>query len=133
MYALNFASTAIPNASRNFLGGAIVYSNDLKVSFCKVPAKLIQQKGAVSPEVARLLAEGIRDRTKASLGLSITGIAGPTVSDGPDSNKPIGLVYIGLADEEDTQVKQFMIPGDRDRVRLWATQHALEMLRHSLQ
>jgi len=125
--------TAIPNASRNFLGGAIVYSNDLKVSFCKVPAKLIQQKGAVSPEVARLLAEGIRDRTKASLGLSITGIAGPTVSDGPDSNKPIGLVYIGLADEEDTQVKQFMIPGDRDRVRLWATQHALEMLRHSLQ
>ena len=125
--------TAIPNASRNFLGGAIVYSNDLKVSFCKVPAKLIQQKGAVSPEVARLLAEGIRDRTKASLGLSITGIAGPTVSDGPDSNKPIGLVYIGLADEEDTQVKQFMIPGDRDRVRLWATMHALEMLRRSLQ
>jgi len=125
--------TAIPNASRNFLGGAIVYSNDLKVSFCKVPAKLIQQKGAVSPEVARALAEGIRDRTKVSLGLSITGIAGPTLPDGPDSNKPIGLVYIGLADEEDTQVKQFMIPGDRDRVRLWATQHALEMLRRSLQ
>jgi nicotinamide-nucleotide amidase len=125
--------TAIPNASRTFLGGAIVYSNDLKVSFCKVPAKLIQQKGAVSPEVARALAEGIRDRTKASLGLSITGIAGPTIPDGPDSDKPIGLVYIGLADAEDTQVKQFMIPGDRDRVRLWATQHALEMLRRSLQ
>jgi nicotinamide-nucleotide amidase len=125
--------TAVPNASRNFLGGAIVYSNDLKVSFCKVPAKLIQQKGAVSPEVARALAEGIRERSKASLGLSITGIAGPAILDGPDSNKPIGLVYIGLADEEDTQVKQFMIPGDRDRVRLWATQHALEMLRRSLQ
>ena len=125
--------TAIPNASRNFLGGAIVYSNDLKVSFCKVPAKLIQQKGAVSPEVARALAEGIRERSKASLGLSITGIAGPAIADGPDSDKPVGLVYIGLADEEDTQVKQFMIPGDRDRVRLWATQHALEMLRRSLQ
>ena len=125
--------TAIPNASRTFLGGAIVYSDDLKISFCKVPAKLLQQKGAVSPEVARLLAEGIRDRTKASLGLSITGIAGPTIPDGPDSNKPIGLVYIGLADAEDTQVKQFMIPGDRDRIRLWATQHALEMLRRSLQ
>jgi nicotinamide-nucleotide amidase len=125
--------TAIPSASRTFLGGAIVYSNDLKVSFCKVPAKLIQQKGAISPEVARALAEGIRDRTKASLGLSITGIAGPTVPDGPDSDKPVGLVYIGLADEEDTQVKQFMIPGDRDRIRLWATQHALEMLRRSLQ
>jgi len=125
--------TAIPNASRNFLGGAIVYSNDLKVSFCKVPAKLIQQKGAVSPEVARALAEGIRERSKASLGLSITGIAGPAIADGPDSDKPVGLVYIGLADEEDTQVKQFMIPGDRDRVRLWATQYALEMLRHTLQ
>jgi len=125
--------TAIPNASRNFLGGAIVYSNDLKVGLCKVPAKLIQQNGAVSPEVARALAEGIRDRTKASLGLSITGIAGPAISEGPDAGKPVGLVYIGLADEEDTQVKRFMIPGDRNRVRLWATQHALEMLRHSLQ
>jgi nicotinamide-nucleotide amidase len=125
--------TAIPNASRNFLGGAIVYSNDLKISLCKVPAKLINQHGAVSPEVARALAEGIRERTKASLGISITGIAGPTTPDGPDSEKPTGLVYIGLADEEDTQVKRFMIPGDRDRVRLWATMHALEMLRHTLQ
>jgi nicotinamide-nucleotide amidase len=125
--------TAIPNASRNFLGGAIVYSGDLKTSICKVPVKLIQQKGAVSPEVARALAEGIRERTKASLGLSITGIAGPAIPEGPDSDKPIGLVYIGLADAEDTQVKQFMIPGDRDRIRLWATQHALEMLRRSLQ
>jgi len=125
--------TAIPNASRNFLGGAIVYSNDLKISFCKVPARLLQQKGAVSPEVARALAEGIRERAKASLGLSITGIAGPAIPDGPDSGKPVGLVYISLADEEDTQVKRFMIPGDRERVRLWATQHALEMLRHSLQ
>jgi len=125
--------TAIPNASRNFVGGAIVYSNDLKVSICKVPARLLQQKGAVSPEVARALAEGIRERTKASLGISITGIAGPAIPDGPDSGKPVGLIYIGLADEEDTQVKQFMIPGDRDRIRLWATQHALEMLRHTLQ
>jgi len=125
--------TAIPNASRNFLGGAIVYSNDLKVSICKVPAKLIQQKGAVSPEVARALAEGIRERTKAAIGISITGIAGPAIPDGPDSGKPVGLVYIGLADAEDTQVKQFIILGDRDRVRLWATMHALEMLRHTLQ
>jgi len=125
--------TAIPNASRNFLGGAIVYSNELKSSLCKVPSKLLNQHGAVSPEVARALAEGIRDRTKSSLGLSITGIAGPTLLDGPDADKPIGLVYIGLADEEDTQVKRFMIPGDRDRVRLWATMHALEMLRLSLQ
>jgi nicotinamide-nucleotide amidase len=125
--------TAVPNASRNFLGGAIVYSNDLKVGLCKVPAKLLNQHGAVSPEVARALANGIRERCKCSLGLSITGIAGPTVPEGPDSEKSVGLVYIGLADEEDTQVKRFMIPGDRDRVRLWATQHALEMLRHTLQ
>jgi len=87
----------------------------------------------VAPEVARVLAEGIRRETGAGLGVGITGIAGPGTLEGADAGKPVGLVYIGLADEEDTQVKQFQIPGDRDRVRLWASMHALEMLRRSLQ
>ncbi len=93
---------------------------------------IIQKEGAVSEAVARSLAEGIRARTGCSLGLSITGIAGPAVSEGPDAGKPVGLVYIGLADEMDTQVKEFHISGDSERVRLWASQHALEMLRRSL-
>jgi nicotinamide-nucleotide amidase len=125
--------TTIPNSSRTFLGGAIVYTPIAKTALANVPAALIEAHGSVSEPVARALAEGIRERTGATLGLSITGIAGPTLMPGPDAGKPIGLVYIGLADGEDTQVKQFQIPGDRDRIRLWATQHALELLRHRLQ
>jgi nicotinamide-nucleotide amidase len=125
--------TSVPNSSRVFLGGAICYSNSAKTEFAGVPADLLEKEGAVSEKVARALAEGIRSRTGASLGISITGIAGPSAPTGPDADKPIGLVYIGLADGEDTQVRKLQIPGDRERVRLWATQHALEMIRLSLQ
>lgn len=125
--------TRVVNASRSFHGGAVVYASEQKTNLCGVPWDLIEEKGAVSEEVARALAEGIRQATGTSLGLSITGIAGPPVSEGPDKGKPVGLVYIGLADGHDTQVKQIDVPGDRERVRLWATQHALEMLRRYLQ
>ena len=125
--------TAVPNSSRVFLGGAIAYSDRSKTALADVPAYLIDEHGAVSDAVARALAEGIRRRTGSSLALSITGIAGPTAPRGPDANKPIGLVYIALTDGEDTQVKELHITGDRDRIRLWSTQHALEMLRRHLQ
>ena len=125
--------TSVPNASRNFAGGAVVYTNELKSSLVDVDASLLAQHGAVSKEVARELAEGVRARCNTSLGLSITGIAGPTAMAGADAGKPIGLVYIGLADGEDTQVRELHIPGDRERIRLWASQHALEMLRRYLQ
>jgi nicotinamide-nucleotide amidase len=125
--------TSVPNSSRVFLGGAIAYSDRSKTALADVPSYLIDEHGAVSDTVARALAEGIRRRTGSSLALSITGIAGPATPRGPDANKPLGLVYIGLTDGEDTQVKEIHIPGDRDRVRLWATQHALEMLRRYLQ
>ena len=121
--------TSVPNSSRVFLGGAITYSNALKTNFANVDPALIAQHGAVSDPVARALAEGIRARTGATLGLSITGIAGPST---PESEKPVGLVYIGLADGEDTQVRQLHITGDRERIRLWSTQHALELLRRRL-
>jgi nicotinamide-nucleotide amidase len=125
--------TAVPGSSRYFLGGAVVYSDALKTTFAGVPAELIASKGPVSPEVARALAEGIRLRTGAALGISITGIAGPGPgAPGPDANKPIGLVYIALADSQNTQVKEFQLPGDRERIRLWASQHALELIRHHL-
>jgi nicotinamide-nucleotide amidase len=124
--------TAIPNASRSFHGGAVVYASEQKTYLCNVPPDLIQQHGAVSPEVARALAEGIRKATHCSLGLSLTGLAGPGGGEGPDAGKPVGLVYIGLADGEDTQVKQLNLTGDRDYIRLWSTQHALELLRRTL-
>ena len=124
--------TSVPNSSRVFLGGAITYANTLKSHFAGVDPSLIAQHGAVSDPVARAMAEGIRRHTGATLGLSITGLAGPTPGTGPDADKPLGLVYIGLADGEDTQVRQLHITGDRERIRLWSTQHALELLRRSL-
>jgi nicotinamide-nucleotide amidase len=125
--------TTIPNSSRVFLGGAIAYSDRSKTALADVPAYLLAEHGAVSDQVARSLAEGIRRRTGSTLAVSITGIAGPASARGLDATKPVGLVYIALADGKDTQVKQFQITGDRDRVRLWSTQYALEMLRHYLQ
>ena len=125
--------TAIPNSSSTFIGGAVVYTPELKTEFTGVPRELIDTAGAVSREVACALAEGIRGRTGSSFGISITGLAGPGGGPpGPDEKKPIGLVYIGLADAHGTEAKEISIPGDRDRVRLWATQHALEMLRRKL-
>lgn len=126
--------TAIPNISRNFVGGAVVYSDALKQLFANVSAITLKEHGAISEQVARELAEGIRDNTESSLGIGITGLAGPAApTEGPDSGKPVGLVYIALADGDDTQVKQLQLMGDRDRIRFWAAQNALEMLRRRLQ
>jgi nicotinamide-nucleotide amidase len=125
--------TAIPGSSRYFLGGAVVYSDRLKTVFADVPAAMIETHGPVSDPVARALAEGIRARTGASLGVGITGIAGPGPgAPGPDEHKPIGLVYVAVADDSGTQVKELHLQGDRERIRWWASQHALEMVRRSL-
>jgi nicotinamide-nucleotide amidase len=125
--------TAIPNSSRVFLGGIVPYSNAAKTALAGVPASLLEEHGAVNETTARLLAEGIRRRLNATLALSITGIAGPTApASGPDATRPVGLVYIALATPETTHVREVKIAGDRDRVRLWSTLHALELLRHQL-
>jgi len=124
--------TGVAGSSRYFLGGAVVYADALKTVFADVPAELVQTQGPVSVPVARALAEGIRARTGASIGVSITGIAGPGPGTGADEGKPLGLVHIGLADADGTQVKTLNLMGDRDRIRFWATQHALELIRRHL-
>jgi len=124
--------TGVAGSSRYFLGGAVVYSDALKTTFADVPSDLIEREGPVSETVARLLAEGIRARTGASIGIGITGIAGPGPGTGADAAKPIGLVHIGLADAEGTHVKTLNLMGDRERIRFWSTQHALEMVRRHL-
>lgn len=121
--------TSVNGSSRYFLGGAIVYSNEFKTLFANVPPMMIVQHGAVSEEVARALAEGIRDETRASFGLAITGIAGPT---GGTEDKPVGLVYVAISDSKGTEVVNRQFPGDRDRIRLFATQQALDLLRRRL-
>jgi len=125
--------TGVPNSSRAFVGGAVVYTPETKMLFAGVPREMIDIHGAVSPEVARALAEGIRERTGTSLGISITGLAGPGGGPpGPDAERPVGLVYIGLADGRDTQVKELNLTGDRDYIRWWSSQNALEFIRKTL-
>ena len=121
--------TQFSGSSRYFLGGAIVYSNDLKTLFANVPPMMIAEHGAVSKEVAQALAEGVRDECQATYGLAITGVAGPT---GGTEEKPVGLVYCALADEHETAVVERRFPGDRERIRRFATQQALDMLRRKL-
>lgn len=121
--------TAIPGSSRSFLGGAVAYSNALKTLFADVPADLIQQHGAVSDPVARGLAEGIRHRTGADMGLGITGIAGP---DGATETKPIGRVYLAISDAQQTTCLELNLSGDRERIRWFSAQHALVELRRRL-
>jgi nicotinamide-nucleotide amidase len=121
--------TSVSGSSRSFLGGAVVYSNELKTAFAQVPASLIAEHGAVSEEVAKALAQGIRQRTGATLGLGVTGIAGPT---GGTEEKPVGLVYIALSDVQKTECVDRTFSGDRNRIREWATQQALDMIRRRL-
>jgi nicotinamide-nucleotide amidase len=121
--------TAIPGSSRSFLGGVVVYADALKTALVDVPKPLIQQHGAVSEEVARALAEGIRVRTGADLGIGVTGIAGPG---GATLNKPVGRVYLALADANGTETLELNLMGDRERVRWFTSQHALSLLRHKL-
>jgi nicotinamide-nucleotide amidase len=118
--------TTLSGSSAYFLGGVVCYSNELKTSLVGVPAEMIAAKGAVSSEVAIALADGIRKRTGATIGVGITGIAGPT---GGTPDKPVGLVHIGIADERSAREKKFQFPGDRERIRNFAALNALDMVR----
>ena len=121
--------TSVPGSSRSFLGGAVVYSDELKTAFANVPPELIAQHGAVSAEVAQTLAAGIRLRTGATLGVGVTGIAGPT---GGSESKPVGLVYIAVSDAQKTESVERTFRGDRTRIRQWTTQQALDLVRRRL-
>jgi nicotinamide-nucleotide amidase len=121
--------TSVPGSSRSFLGGAIVYSNQLKISFANVAPDLIAQHGAVSEEVAKALASGIRQRTGATLGLGITGVAGPT---GGTEAKPIGRMYIAISDAQKTEVLEYTFRGSRTRIRDWSATQALDLIRRRL-
>ena len=118
--------TSVPGSSRFFLGGAVVYSNDLKTLFADVPPLMIEAHGAVSKEVAIALAENIRQICNADIGLGITGIAGPT---GGTEEKPAGLVWVAVSDGIKHEAVQRRFPGDRERIRRWASQQALDLVR----
>lgn len=121
--------TSISGSSRYFLGGAIVYSNVLKTELAGVPAEMIERHGAVSREVAAALAEGIRYRCESTFGVGITGVAGPG---GGSPEKPVGLVFHAVASDSGTEVVQRNFPGDRKRIRRFASTMALDLLRKQL-
>ena len=121
--------TSVPGSSKYFLEGCVTYSNESKVRLLGVDKKLIKEFGAVSQQVARDMARGVRHRAKTDFGLAVTGIAGPG---GGTPEKPVGLVYIALADDAHTEHRKLTIPGDRELVRWRASQAALDMLRRRL-
>jgi nicotinamide-nucleotide amidase len=121
--------TSIPGSSKYFLEGVVTYSNESKTRLLGVDKKVIKEFGAVSQQVARDMARGVRHKAKTDFGLAVTGVAGPG---GGTEEKPIGLVYIALADDAHTEHKRFVIPGDRELIRWRASQAALDMLRRRL-
>jgi nicotinamide-nucleotide amidase len=121
--------TSIPGSSKYFLEGVVTYSNESKTRLLGVDKKVIKEFGAVSQQVARDMARGVRHKAKTDFGLAVTGIAGPG---GGTEEKPVGLVYIALADDAHTEHKRFVIPGDRELIRWRASQAALDMLRRRL-
>jgi nicotinamide-nucleotide amidase len=118
--------TRISGSSAYFLGGVVSYSNTLKSAWVDVPAEIIESRGAVSSEVAVALADGIRRRTGATLGVGITGVAGPT---GGTPEKPVGTVHVAIADASGSKERGVHYPGERDRIRWQASQTALDLVR----
>lgn len=121
--------TNISGSSRYFMSGIICYSNESKMELAGIPPLLLEMQGAVSAEVARGLAESIRQRATTTIGVGITGIAGPA---GGSDEKPVGTVHVAVALPTGTVHRQFLFPGNRERIRWQAAQAALDMVRREL-
>ena len=103
----------------------LTYNDQMKTDLLGVPAALIAEHTAVSEAVARSMAENARARASATYGMSITGEAGPESATG----QPVGLFFVGVADTNGSEARRFQFPGDRTRLRQFAAQWALELLR----
>ncbi|MFQ5870276.1 MAG: competence/damage-inducible protein A [Candidatus Zixiibacteriota bacterium] len=121
--------TNIPGSSDYFLGGVITYSDELKMKLLGVPKEVLEKEGAVSENCALSMAEGVKKLTGADYGISITGIAGPT---GGAVDKPVGLVYIGIAGDKGSSARKYVFTKERDLNRELSAQTALNLLRLEL-
>jgi PncC family amidohydrolase len=128
--ALSAVLTDVAGSSRYFIGGLVVYSNSAKTRFLHISHDLLEEHGAVSYETAYGMAESVRLEFGSSIGLSITGIAGPG---GGTPEKPVGLVFMGLSDEQRTTVLEFHFTGSRQVIRKSATIQALLMVAKRLE
>ena len=122
--------TNVPGASHIFDRGFITYSNESKVELLGVPREIIEKNGAVSPQTAKAMAEGLLSRTSSNMALAVTGIAGPG---GGTPEKPVGLVYVAVADRSQTRVSRFNFVGNRQRNKLMTAKYALNTLRLFIQ
>lgn len=120
--------TDVPGSSRYFREGVVAYANEAKTRLLGVPAELIAAHGAVSAEVAEAMAAGVKARAGTTIGVGVTGVAGP---DGGTDEKPVGLVYVGVAGDFVATHRKFILPGDRDRIRHLASQVALDLVRRT--
>lgn len=123
--------TDISGSSNYIKLNAVTYSNDSKINFLKVPEKILKKYGAVSKQAAASMAHGIRQYANTDIGVSITGIAGPT---GSSKEKPVGLVYVGFSSKNKTKTKKVMFGSNstRDEIRFLATQFALNWIRKEI-
>jgi nicotinamide-nucleotide amidase len=121
--------TNVSGSSRYFMSGIVTYSNESKMELAGIPPLLLEMQGAVSAEVAQGLAEGVRQRANTTIGVGITGVAGPT---GGSEAKPVGTVHVAVALPTGTVQRQFLFPGDRERIRWQASQAGLDMVRREL-
>lgn len=121
--------TSVSGSSSYFLGGVVCYSNEIKKDWVGVSPQDLEAHGAVSSVVAKDMAERVRERAGSTLGVGITGIAGPT---GGTAEKPVGLVYMAVAEPGRTQVLEKRFPGNRENIRWQASQTALDMIRRAL-
>jgi PncC family amidohydrolase len=122
---IGYSLTEIPGSSEYYLGGVISYSNAAKIEQLGVPAKTIDQHGAVSAQTAVAMAEGARRRFGADYGISVTGVAGPG---GGSDEKPVGLVYVAVADAGGDEVRRHQRHGERHDNRLESARVCLELL-----
>lgn len=121
---LSCAFADVPGASAVFRGGLVVYATELKAELAGVDPDLLAQVGAVHPDVARQLADGVRTRLRATYGLGVTGVAGPDPQDG----KPVGTVFAAVAGPAGTVVAELALAGDRARIRAAAVDGCLRLL-----
>ena len=122
---MGYALTSVPGSSAVFRGGVISYDNSVKRDLLGVPEEVLLSRGAVSAECASAMAVGARERLKVDYAVSLTGIAGPG---GAVPEKPVGLVWFGLATPSGVSTEKMIFSGGREEVRSAAVEHALNLL-----
>lgn len=121
--------TAIPGASKTYLGGVISYDTDIKVQVLGVSQETVDTHGVVSEQCAEEMAAGVRDLLKADIGLSTTGVAGPM----PQEDKPVGLAYVGVAHGDDVRVREVNAEGSRWDIRRAVVSAAMDLLAETVE